>query len=1271
MATAGTLEYLISVDSSQVNSGLTNAENKVKNTGNKLSQWAVAKGQVIGRMIERAGAATVSFVKNSVQESMSFNKSMAQVAATLGKSTTEIKTLTNFARKMGSETAFTAEQAAQGLNYMALAGYDAKKSMQMLPQVLNLAAAGNFDLARASDMVTDAQSALGLSTKKTEVLIDQMAKSASITNTSVEQLGDAILTVGGTAKMMKGGTKELTATLGVLADSGIKGSEGGTALRNVLLSLSAPTDKAAKQLKQLGVNVFDAKGNMKSLPAIMQSMNKAMKGMSQKERTSFLNDIFNKRDLKAVEALLGTSKKKWKELYAEISGSKGSAKKMAETQLDNLAGDVTKFKSALGETKLTIVEGLTPALRKLTQTATSFLTKVTKAFKKNGIVGAVKKAHSFLKKVRQDLMQSAKTNIAKYLGLGDKASWTDIAHKAVLKLKDGLKNAFKKGKVKIAELLHVPNAKDATWGKIARQLVINLKNGLKNVKVTIAELLNIPNAGDASWVDIASNIANRLKAGFQNTKVLIADLLNIPDAGDASWGDIASTIATRLLTGIQNTKIKIAELLNIPDAGDASWADIAGNIISRIKSGIGTAKMKIAELLDIPNAGDASWADIASNIASRIKDGIGTAKVKIAELLDVPNAEDASWADIASNIASRIKTGIGDAKVKIAELLNVPEPGDASWTNIAKNITSRIKTGMSNAKIKMAELLHIPESKDATWTGIAAKISLRIKSGFQNVKVKIADLLNIPDSGDASWSTIASNISERIKSGLKNAKIKIAELLNIPEAGEATWTTIAGDITSRLNNGIDKARIKIADLLDLPADGENTWSDIAGNITTRLKNGLGAGNKFLKALILGKDYKEGQSTWTDIARSLSEQVSKAFEDGGILGMILGNVADKTSAIITFAGDLVTGIAEWVASPSNTNQVVSIFTSLFDAVAKAAPALAKAIGKVFAQPDFWNSIFSGLSNISYSLLEGIFGKNVANTIKRIFGVEIPGEISSANAQEMERTWSSVLINGFTDKNEKQVAAKWNDFVTDIFKKSKIDNSKYNAFMDIFSFDNLQKAMKKIGKNKFWDAFNEAIKSFNEGDTEGAKKKLGIDVPLEPDMTKVEEADGKELNGTYKMTPDLTSVEAANGKTLHGTYVFTPVVNTPGEGNSTKSIWKRYHDGGLSNLGGGNNSGSSSNRPVATNAKGNWYVPYDNYPTLLHRGEMVLNKSQARNLRDGYSDDSGLGRVINEAVTTAMSRVYVMLNGDKVGDLTTKRINKNINASSYNKLRALGG
>ena len=140
-----------------------------------------------------------------------------------GKTVNTMDAMKALAKEMGEKTAFSAKECGDAINFLALAGYDTQQTYDTLPTVLNLAAAGNMDLAQASDMVTDAMSALGMGTDQAETMVNQMAKTASSTNTSVAQLGEGILTIGATAKSVKGGTAELNTALGILANNGIKG----------------------------------------------------------------------------------------------------------------------------------------------------------------------------------------------------------------------------------------------------------------------------------------------------------------------------------------------------------------------------------------------------------------------------------------------------------------------------------------------------------------------------------------------------------------------------------------------------------------------------------------------------------------------------------------------------------------------------------------------------------------------------------------------------------------------------------------------------------------------------------------------------------------------------------------------------------------------------------------------------------------------------------------------------------------------------------------
>lgn len=355
------------------------------------------------------GGEVSKFMQSSVEVGRGFDKSMSQVAATMGGTMETLATevgsvdtafgtfdgnLREYAQFMGKNTAFSATQAADALNYMALAGYKTQESMDMLPNVLNLAAAGGFDLARASDMITDTQTAFNISAKRTTQMVDEMAKAASTGNTSVEQLGDAFLVVGGLAGDLNGGmvtlkdgtkqsvdgVQELEIALTAMANAGVKGSEAGTHMRNMLLKLSSPTDKGAQVMEELGVKVFDATGNMRSLRDIMGDLRIALSSVTQEEKISAISEIFNARDIASAEALLSAVNEDWDAIGESILNAEGAAQQMADVQLDNLEGDITLFKSALEGMQIALSDAATPALREMTQFATDLIGNLTDAF---------------------------------------------------------------------------------------------------------------------------------------------------------------------------------------------------------------------------------------------------------------------------------------------------------------------------------------------------------------------------------------------------------------------------------------------------------------------------------------------------------------------------------------------------------------------------------------------------------------------------------------------------------------------------------------------------------------------------------------------------------------------------------------------------------------------------------------------------------------------------------------------------------------------------
>ena len=372
--------------------------NAVDDAKTKTTVFAdVLKANLIGEAIKTGIGEIAEGIKkiatSSVSVGSTFEHSMSQVAATMGMTSEEIangskeyETLKKAAEDSGKATKYSASEAAEALNYLALAGYDANKSAETLPKVLNLAAAGGMELASASDLVTDAMAALGMETSDLDKYIDEMAKTSQKSNTSVAQLGEATLVCAGAVSLTKQPLETMNAELGVLANNGIKGAEGGTHLRNILLSLVSPTDKGAAALKQYGVAVTDSTGSVRNLNDIMVDLNGAIGSLSESQKSNIISTIFNKTDIAAVNALLKGTGDEFNNLYAQITDCDGAATEMAETMEANLTGKVTILQSALEGLGISAYEKIEGTLKDSVDAATSSVGRLQESMD-NGKLG--------------------------------------------------------------------------------------------------------------------------------------------------------------------------------------------------------------------------------------------------------------------------------------------------------------------------------------------------------------------------------------------------------------------------------------------------------------------------------------------------------------------------------------------------------------------------------------------------------------------------------------------------------------------------------------------------------------------------------------------------------------------------------------------------------------------------------------------------------------------------------------------------------------------
>ena len=387
---AGELFATLSLDTGEFDRGMSQVQNTTSGAGapfNGLQALAGGALIAIGKFAVDAAGKMVDFAKDCVDTGMKFDSAMSQVGATMGLTSEEINNgsetyekLRNKALECGSTTKFSATESAEALNYMALAGYDAETSMDMLPKVLNLAAAGGMDLATTSDMVTDSLSLMGLGVGDADRLMDEMARTSQKSNTSVQQLGEAYKMCGGSATQLVGGTTELNTLLGMFANVGYKGGEGGTHLRNVLMSLSGTTDEARAKMSEMGISLYDMDGNMRPVVDVLQDFKGKLDGLTDEQVNESLRAIFNTTDIEPFKALLTQVGETSDNLAGSISNADGACKDMADTMSNNLEGDITSLGSAMEGLKIKISDALTPALRDVAQGATGLVNKMSGAW---------------------------------------------------------------------------------------------------------------------------------------------------------------------------------------------------------------------------------------------------------------------------------------------------------------------------------------------------------------------------------------------------------------------------------------------------------------------------------------------------------------------------------------------------------------------------------------------------------------------------------------------------------------------------------------------------------------------------------------------------------------------------------------------------------------------------------------------------------------------------------------------------------------------------
>ena len=353
----------------------------------EASSTALAKLGQAGEMLEKAGdkiadvgttltthvtvpvmAAGTAAVKTAAD----FDAAMSKVAAVSGATGDELDALRDKAREMGAKTKFSASEAADAMNYMAMAGWKTGDMLEGIEGIMNLAAASGEDLATTSDIVTDALTAFGMSADDSSHFADVLAAASSNANTNVSMMGETFKYCAPVAGALGFSCEDTAQAIGLMANSGIKSTQAGTALRTIMNTLAGDVKICGDSIGEVEIATTNADGSMRDLNDILADCRSAFSQLSESEQASAAQALVGKNAMSGFLALMNATPSDIQKLEGaistcsdEIDGYNGVTEKMAAVMQDNLGGQLTILKSQLQELAISFGEILMPAIRSI------------------------------------------------------------------------------------------------------------------------------------------------------------------------------------------------------------------------------------------------------------------------------------------------------------------------------------------------------------------------------------------------------------------------------------------------------------------------------------------------------------------------------------------------------------------------------------------------------------------------------------------------------------------------------------------------------------------------------------------------------------------------------------------------------------------------------------------------------------------------------------------------------------------------------------------
>ena len=701
--------------------------------------------------VAAAGAAIGKSLSAAIRTGMEFEGIMSKVEALSGATSAQMAELTEAAKQWGADTAFSASEVGQAFTYMAQAGWDTSQMLAGIGPVLNLAAADGLDLATTSDIVTDSLTAFGLKAADTAMYADVLATAAAASNTNVAMMGETFKYAAPVAGALGYSVQDVALAVGLMANAGIKGSQAGTSLRGILTRMVKPTKQSAEALDDLGLSLSKADGTMKPFGQVLGELRTAFAGLTAEEKANYAALLAGQEGMSGLLAIVNASDTDFNDLADAINNSSGAAERMAETMLDNLAGDIEQFKGAAETLALEFYGTFSDKLRTAVQTGTGIIDKLTEGVKEGDLAGAL-----------SSIFTTDMPLIAEGLG--------EMIGQAFAKLPEMLQDT---GDVTGSLLTGILDSTKALAKGIVDGIGTALPDLIPNIATSLVSGLSTAFESLPEYTQAATNLLYGLKKSLVGTD---------GEAVSTAVSDLATSIGASLSTALEN----LPELLTsgatiLTELGKGASSGIA-TFVSDLVTGLGDEFPNQMEglgksFVTALSTAISSLPDLATSVGEIIGSLAKALGEGIAGLLEgTGEGMESTLVQNLANIAKAIVSGLAAAIPGVTDGLSAL--GDA------------ILTGLKNSFV----------GEDGT-TGIVGELAQSLIDGMNDFFTTTMPSLNIKLP---SWADIVAASGEALDGLITDAQeaLKLLMTIELP-----TWE----DIKSGFQTLVDEIKTFFTD----------------------------------------------------------------------------------------------------------------------------------------------------------------------------------------------------------------------------------------------------------------------------------------------------------------------------------------------------------------------------------------------------------------------------------------------------------------------------